>query len=47
MQDLMNLIKDQSNIIKNLQRVIEGLNARLERFERFENELLLGTKQAP
>ena len=29
----MSLIKDQSNLIKSLQKIIEGLNTKLEKFE--------------
>ena len=31
---LVSLIKDQSKLIKDLQKIIEGLNARLEKFEK-------------
>ena len=36
---LMILIQEQSNLIKSLQKIIEGLNAKLERSERFENSV--------
>ena len=39
-QDLVSLIKNQSYLIENLHKTIEGLNARLERFEKIELALV-------
>ena len=37
---LVSLIKDQSNLIESFKKIIEGLNAKLERFEKFEKSLV-------
>ena len=39
MQDLIELIRKQSNLIESLQKIIEGLNLKLERFECASNDV--------